>query len=372
MTRAAGRCALARVHRGVPRLQPRLPHAAAAMTRAARRPLLVLALLAAGAVPAPGSEVARARWLMGTLFTARSTSADTLRAGAALDAALDSVAALESRLSNWRPTSELCRLNAAGGGHASAASRAVIDSALALAALTAGAFDPTVEPLTRAYDLRGHGRMPAARELAAARARVDWRLVTLTADSGRLELHAAQLDLAGIAKGFALDHAARVLVALGVADAILDAGGQIRVMGERVHDVWVAQPERRDVPAVRLRVRAGSLATSAQSEHSMRVHGRRVGHVLDPRTGVPLRTRASVSVFAASGTRADALSTALLVMGRDTAGTFAKRHPELGVLWLEPTGRRVHAFAWNLDIAEITPAITLTHTNPQSQLARIP
>ncbi len=343
------------------------------MTRMASPASLALVLLAACWTPGRAADVVRARWLMGTLFTAQATSADTLRVGTALNAALDSVAVLESRLSNWQPASELCRLNAAGGpAHVSPPLAAVIDSALALAALTGGAFDPSVEPLTLAYDLRGHGRVPAARELASARARVGWRHVVLDAAAGRVELRGTQLDLGGIGKGFALDRAGAVLHTLGVTDASLDAGGQMLLLGNRERLVWVAHPEARDVPAVRVRLTAGSFATSGQSERSPRIHGRRIGHVLDPRTGAPLRTRASVSVFAASGTRADALSTALLVLGRAGAQAFAMQHPEIGVLWLEPAGTRVHAFAWNLDIAEIAPGSTLSRSEPQPQLARIP
>jgi thiamine biosynthesis lipoprotein len=339
------------------------------MTRPLPRLVLVasLVLLTVTAVRAEPSE--RSRWLMGTLFTFR---ADGPAAAAALPAALDHVASLEAHLSNWSATSELSRLNAAGAAdEVSEPLCAVLDSALALARLTEGAFDPTVEPLTRAWDLRGSGRVPDAREREAARARVDWRRVRL--EGARVSLGGAALDLGGIGKGFALDRAADVLRARGVTAASLDAGGQRLELGDAAWTTWVAHPERRESPAVRVALRGGSLSTSAQSEHFVRAGGRHIGHVVDPRTGEPLATRASVSVWAANGTRADALSTAMLVLGRDRAAAFARAHPSIGVLWLEPVGHRLRAKAWNLRILEVASDVDVITPSPAaSPLSSLP
>ena len=114
-----------------------------------------------------------------------------------------------------------------------------------------------------------------------------------------------------------------------------------------------AHPTRRN----EYRLGAGSLSTSVQRERSLVVRGRRVGHVLDPRTGEPVLGQASVSVAAASGTRADALSTALLVMGRERAQAYAAAHPELGVLWLEPSAHGLAARAWNLTIDSVAAGV---------------
>lgn len=323
---------------------------------------IALAPASAGAAEGTGASVTRARWLMGTLwtFTTAAPPADSAAAGRALDAALDSVAALERALSNWSPTSELSRLNAAGARDSvSQVLAAVLDSALALAAETGGAFDPTVEPLTVAWDLRGAGRVPEAAVLAAARARVGYARVTFARrDAGAnvaVRLGGGALDLGGIGKGFALDHAAALLAGRGVRGFVLDAGGQR--LADAHGTVWVAHPLDRDRPAVRVRAPQGSLATSVQRERELVVRGRRVGHVLDPRTGEPAPAMASVTVAAPSGTRADALSTALLVLGRDAARAWADAHPEIGVLWIEPRGREAVAHAWNLDVVELTPGV---------------
>jgi thiamine biosynthesis lipoprotein len=313
---------------------------------------------------ARAAAVTRSRWLMGTLWT---VEADRDSAAPALDAALDTVASLERRLSNWSPASELSRLNAAGGGGVSEPLFAVLDSALVLAAATGGAFDPTVEPLTLAWDLRGKGRVPDDTALDAARARVGFGRVTLDPERPGVALGGAALDLGGIGKGFALDRAAAVLRARGVDAAALDAGGQRLLMGPEPCSVWVAHPTQRDRPAVCLRLGPGSLATSAQSEHTLAAGGRRIGHILDPRSGRPVASTASVSVFMPAGTAADAYSTALLVMGRERARAFVAAHPGIGALWLEPHGGRVAAEAWNLDVVRVASFVTV---NPATSPTR--
>ena len=323
---------------------------------------IVLAPASAGAAERTGANVTRARWLMGTLwtFTATAAPADSAATGRALDAALDSVAALERSLSNWSPTSELSRLNAAGTRDTvSQALAAVLDSALALAAETGGAFDPTVEPLTVAWDLRGAGRVPDPGAIAAARARVGYARVSIAHHGPRstaaVDLGGGALDLGGIGKGYALDHAAALLAARGVRGFVLDAGGQR--LADANGAAWVAHPLDRDRPAVRVRAPRGSLSTSVQRERELVVRGRRVGHVLDPRTGEPAPAMASVTVAAPSGTRADALSTALLVLGRDAARDWAVAHPAIGVLWIEPRGRAAVVHAWNLEVLELAPDV---------------
>lgn len=133
------------------------------------------------APPAPadaraGAVVERARMLMGTLLQARVEAPSEPAGAAALGEAFDEVARLEAVMSSWRADSEVARLNAAGTAPFALSPDlfAVLDSSLALAAMTGGAFDPTVEPLAAAWDLRGAGRVPDAATLADARARSGW------------------------------------------------------------------------------------------------------------------------------------------------------------------------------------------------------
>ncbi|MEK7329528.1 MAG: FAD:protein FMN transferase [Candidatus Eisenbacteria bacterium] len=319
----------------------------------------MLSAALAGALPSPTgapaaapARVERVRYLMGTLCTASASADDTVQAGAALAAALDEIARLERVMSSWREDSELSLFNRAAGGGPVACSpdlAAVLDSALVLARLTDGAFDPTVEPLVSAWDLRGDGRLPGPAALAAARDLVGWPGLALDPNARTAHLARAGMgvDLGGIGKGFALDRAAATLARRGVTRALINLGGELLVLGGG-ESVTVAHPAHRLSPVVEIPVADAAVSTSGQSERGFTAGGVRYGHILDPRTGRPAPTAASVTVVCRSATRADALSTALLVMGRERAAAFARAHADAGVLWLEPAGRGVRAWCWNL------------------------
>ncbi|MGH7731913.1 MAG: FAD:protein FMN transferase, partial [Candidatus Eiseniibacteriota bacterium] len=178
-------------------------------------PLLALAGLvgatAGGFTPAPPvtmASVERARYLMGTLCTAVVEHANGAAALGALTAALDEIDRLEDVMSAWRADGELARLNRSAEGGPVACSAdlaAVLDSALVLARLTGGAFDPTVGPLMETWDLRGAGRTPDEVEIATALGRVGWPALDVDreARSARFARAGMSVDLGGIGKGFA-------------------------------------------------------------------------------------------------------------------------------------------------------------------------
>lgn len=317
---------------------------------------------AVGPAPAPSSamvSVERARWLMGTLCTVVVEHRDRAAALGALTAALDEIDRLEVVMSSWREDSELARLNrsaAAGPVACTAELAAVLDSALVLARQTDGAFDPTVAPLVDTWDLRGMGRVPEAAEIAAALARVGWSGLDFDRAAGTARFAGAgmSIDLGGIGKGFALDRAVATLARLGARRALVNLGGEVFAVGER-HTVTVAHPAARLAPVVELEVGDACVSTSGQSERGFTTGGVRHGHVLDPHTGRPAATAASVTVVCRSATRADALATALLVMGRERAAGFVRGHPGVGALWLEPAGSGVRAWNWNLSTARAAP-----------------
>jgi thiamine biosynthesis lipoprotein len=303
----------------------------------------VLMLAGVAAMASPAREVTRSRVLMGTICTMSSS---------ALAAALDEVARLERVLSDWDPRSEVGLVNRLAPVRATGCSPdlyAVLDSALALARLTDGAFDPTIEPLVLLWDMRGPGRLPDPLSVARVRPLVDHTQVTLDGASRTVRLGQAGMtfNLGGIGKGYALECAATMLRARGIRDARLDLGGQQLVMGAAA-SVSVAHPGDRLRAVVRIPVTNASVSTSSQGEHRITVGSASFGHILDPRQGVPVMSDASVTVVCDSPSRADALSTALLVMGREGALAFARAHPGIGLLWLEPDRDAVRAWRWNL------------------------
>lgn len=301
----------------------------------------LLAFLLAAALPAPnppcagGERVTRTAIVMGTALRIEVAGAERGCALAAAEAVLAEIERLDGVLSSWRPDAALARLNAAPEGVVApipAELEGYLTEAAHWAAATGGAFDPAVGALVNAWDLRGTGRVPDEPALAAARASSGLRNCFEIRPAVRLG-SACWLDTGGFGKGVALRAAVRVLETRGVRDALLDFGGQVQVLAEPA-EVAVAHPADRNRAAATLRLVRASVATTSQSERFIERDGVRYGHVLDPRSGRPVPAWGSVTVVAADALAADALSTALFVMGPEAALAWARVRRDVGVLVL--------------------------------------
>lgn len=292
-----------------------------------------LAEAAAGA-PGPGGPAAgtdtysKSAYSMGTLveITVRLTE-DTRKAEASLavSEALEAVTALDSLLSTYKPHSQISVLNRISGGRALEVDprvMAVLDSSLHYWKLTGGAFDITVGPLLDLYGFKGGApSLPESGDLSRALALVDASGIELDRDAGSARLRRAgqKLDLGGIGKGFALDLAAEALKRRGISHAMLNFSGNLLFMGEAWPGTpWtagVAHPRVQGTVIASFEARDVAVSTSGDYENYFTYDGRRYSHILDPRTGLPAGDLSSVTVIAPSASGADALSTAIAVMG---------------------------------------------------------
>jgi thiamine biosynthesis lipoprotein len=314
-------------------------------------------LLAAAGIPAesPEPRVDRARYLMGTVCQGSVFPSEGITAegsAQALQAAFDEIARLEAVLSDYREDSELSRMNREAGAAPFPCSSDLFEfllAAIGYSRETGGAFDVTAAPLVSLWDLRGAGRIPSSAEIERARRQVGFSLLGLdrTRSTVRFQAPGMRLDPGALGKGFALDAAARTLRSRGVRSAMLDFGGQILAIGAppgaAAWEIDVAHPLDRSRPVTSLMVRDQSVATSGSSERGLIVEGRRLGHVVDPRTGAPIEALGSATVIAATGAEADALSTALLVMGPDAGLDWASARSGIEVLYLAAEGDRIVA-----------------------------
>ena len=246
--------------------------------------------------------------------------------------------AVNAQMSTYRPESELSRFNAAGAAApvmVSADTLAVVETALDVARLAGGAFDPTVGPLVELWGFGPDGRrpVPSASRIADALAATGYGHIYPTAappalDKGR---DGIRLDLSGIAKGFGVDRVAEHLERRGVAYYLVEIGGELRGRGYSPRgDQWRVGIERpvaaeRSVQRV-VRLGGQALATSGDYRIFFEQDGARFSHLIDPRDGRPVdHGLASVTVIASSAMRADALSTALMVLGPDAGLELARR-----------------------------------------------
>ncbi len=263
------------------------------------------------------------------------------RAVAAAKAAFDRIAALDAVMSDYRPDSELMRLCARAGQGAVTVSPElfeVLAQAQRLAELSDGAFDVTVGPYVRLWrEARRARALPPPDRLAEARSRVGWRLLRLDPASRRVELLRAgmQLDLGGIAKGFAADEALAVLSGQGVARALVELGGDIAVSGPppgaRGWAVGLGQAVA-GVETIELSHQA--ISTSGDAEQFVEIGGERYSHVVDPATGLGLRSRVAATVTAREAIVTDGLSTLLGVLGPERGQAFLATHQPGAKAWI--------------------------------------
>ena len=245
-------------------------------------------------------------------------------------AALAELRRVEGRLTLFDDASDLCELNRRAGRRAMRVDedlRAVLALAQRLKRHSGGAFDVAVEPLMRAWGFHRPRRMaPSAAEVAEGRAAVATAVVELDGDVARLPNGHTQLDFGSIGVGYGIDRALGVLRVRGIRRALLDVSGDIGALGAPPgEDGWlvgIADPDRRGRSVAAVRLNNGALATAANTVSLVRYGALVAGHVMDPATGWPARALRQASVMTRTATDADALSTAMLVSGREPPGVL--------------------------------------------------
>jgi thiamine biosynthesis lipoprotein len=252
--------------------------------------------------------------------------------------ALDEADRLEDALSLFRPASEVVRVNREAHRGATPAGDDLFSLLLLCArihAATDGAFDVTATPLSRVWGfLKRDGRVPRPDEIEAARQEVGMDAVELAAEGRtvRFRRPGLELNFASIGKGYALDQMGKRLRAHGAEDALVSAGGSSVLARGGADGGWIVDVRSRLTQRPRLARLALSdcaLGTSGSGEQFVDAGGRRLGHVLDPRTGWPASGLVSVSVVADDAAQADALSTAFLVGGVPLAERYCASHPRV-------------------------------------------
>ncbi len=251
------------------------------------------------------------------------------------------LAAVIAQMSTWVADSEISRFNRAepGSRHILGPEFAtVLRYALSVAELTAGAYDPTSGTLV---DLWGfgpsgpHRDIPDDDAIATACESVGWQRVIVDASSRSVRQPGGiRIDLSSVAKGFAVDQLAECLLRLGVRDCLVEIGGELRGEGTKPDGSpwWVAleQPDGSIVPALPetvIALHGLAVATSGDAQRAFEAGGMRFSHTLDPRTGYPVPDRlVSVSVLHPRAMCADALATALTVLGAEAGFTHACEH----------------------------------------------
>lgn len=269
---------------------------------------------------------------------------DILAAESYRRAASTWIESFEARCSRFLPTSILSQINAhAGAGWVDTDPHidALLDLCEQYHFVTSGAFDATSLPLTRLWDWKQrHDTLPTAEEIEQARQLVGWNRVQRTPGRVLLPIPGMMLDFGGVGKEFAVDCLKQLAVSMGIAQIMVDLGGDIAVHGESPEGggwyVGLEDPSNPGECHCGIRLKPGAaVATSGDYRRCFEFGGRTYGHILDCRTGWPVAhgTR-SVTVIAPRCIAAGLLTTSAMTLPAREAITMLERNPRVqGCLW---------------------------------------
>lgn len=279
---------------------------------------------------------------MGTLFTITLYATNEATASNAANAAFGRVAALNQMMTDYDPESELMRLCASPAGKPVKVSPElfeILEESQRVAKQSGGAFDVTIGPVVRLWRrARRTEILPSPDQLAQARERVGRQKLQLDSRNQTVTLLAMnmQLDLGGIAKGYAADQALAVLRSRGVNRAIVAASGDIAIgdapPGQSGWLVSIGTPFRKEGAESFLTLANTAVSTSGDSEQSVVIEGAHYSHIVDPRTGIGLTNRCQVSIIAPHATQTDALATAVSILGAEKGQALIRSQPRTSAI----------------------------------------
>jgi thiamine biosynthesis lipoprotein len=320
---------------------------------AAKAPVICCLLLLTASVTTQAAESSfeAVELHMGTLVRIQVFTADEKTARDAFRAAFDRIAGLDAILSDYKPASELNRLCRAQAGQPIPVSEdlfVVLAASQQLAEQTDGAFDVTLGPVIRLWrHARKTNRLPDAAALQDASARCGYRKLLLDAARRAVTLSepGMQLDLGGIAKGYAADAALETLRGLGIRSALVAISGDI-VCGDappgkrgwKIAADPAADPDAG--PALVLELSNAAVSTSGDAEQHLDAGRQRYSHIIDPQSAQGITSRIGVTVVAPRGTQADGLATAVSLLGVERGLGLIDQHEDTAALIaIRKTGR---------------------------------
>jgi thiamine biosynthesis lipoprotein len=292
-----------------------------------------------------GQWFVRDEAIMGTAIHVELWCGDAVVGHAAADAVIQEMHRIDRAMSPYKPDSELSRVNREAFATPVPVSHemfTLLQRAAHFSELSDGAFDITYAAVGQLYDYRA-GTLPTRDAIARARQAVGHRQLRLDADarSVRFAREGMRIDLGGFAKGHAVDTSVALLREFGISHAIVSAGGDSRVIGDRRGRPWsvaVRDPRRADAIVAVLPLEDTSISTSGDYERYFERDGVRHHHLIDPKTGESPRALRSVTILAADGLTCEALSKSVFVMGLDKGMRWVESLPGVDAIVVDAAG----------------------------------
>ena len=300
---------------------------------------------------------ARAEWVertvdgtMGTRIRVELWAEERTAGETAIDAVMREMERIDAAMSTYKPSSEISRVNAQAARAPLRISAELFDlltTAVEYSRITDGAFDITYASVGFMYDFRRH-RKPTEAQIEAALPAVNYRNLEL--DPRRHTVHfsrpGVRIDLGGIAKGYAVDRGIAILQQRGIRHALVSAGGDSRIIGDRFGKPWVVgirHPDHKEQVIARIPLVDTAISTSGDYERYFDENGVRYHHIIDPATGHPASKVRSATILAPTATRTDGLSKTAFVLGPDAALAIYNRLEDVDAILVAPDGRVLYS-----------------------------
>lgn len=281
--------------------------------------------------------------VMGTFARVTVIAPDSRASAKCIEAALAEIRKVDDLMSDYKDDSEISRVNKAAFSRPVEVGEwtfEVIRRSMEFSRLTDGAFDITVGPLVRLFrKAKDKGIAPTPEQIADAKGRVGYeKLVLSDADrTVRFTVEGMSLDLGGIAKGYAVDKAIEAAQKLGASGAMVDIGGDVRCFGTppKGREKWIVGLQDPNIDdfggsglLLKLQVSDAAVTTSGDYQQFAIIDGKRQSHIIDRRTGKGAEGLSSVTIIAPNATDADALATAVSVMGPEKGLELIEKLPQ--------------------------------------------
>jgi thiamine biosynthesis lipoprotein len=317
------------------------------MKKISLTPILIASFLLSSCQPAP-QEVKETRLYMGTIVEITVFGPDTDRLTEAKDAAFAEIERIEHLMSSYRDDSDVSLIDASAGGPAVVVDPevyTVIERSIEISRLSDGAFDITMAVLHGVWKIDpDNPRLGSPEEIADRLPLISWKGVILDPERHAVGLAkpGMKIDLGGIAKGYAVDRAIEAIAEKGVTMALINAGGDLRALGQRPGRPWqigIQDPREQGAIIGSLPVINTAVATSGDYEKFFIRDGKRYCHILDPRTGNPVSSCQSVTIITPEAWKADALATSVFVLGPGKGLALVERLPGVEAIIIDAQGR---------------------------------
>jgi thiamine biosynthesis lipoprotein len=308
--------------------------------------VLVLLLSLICATDANAEWVRREEAIMGTRVYVEAWHDDAAAGARAVDAVIAEMNRINVLMSHYRPDSQLSQINARAAREPVAVDPELFDlirTSIRFSELTGGAFDITYASVGYLYDYRRHVH-PDERAVAAALPGVNYRNLLLDpqAHTVRYAREGMRIDLGGLAKGYACDRGVAILQAHGVRHALVTAGGDTRLLGDRRGRPWtigIRHPDDRNRVVLSIPLADVGISTSGDYERYFDEDGVRYHHIIDPKTGHSPSGVRSVTIIGPTATQTEGWSKGVFIRGAEEGIRMLEQHPEFDAVVVDRQGK---------------------------------